>query len=77
MAKYKIPGVSIAVVDHGRVVWSCARGVLQAGGTEPVTTHTLFQAASISKVIAATMTLRLVDAGKLDLDTDACCLRTR
>src|SRR4029078_3327895 len=70
MAKYKVPGVSIAVVDRGRIVWSCGRGVLQAGGEETVAAHTLFHAASIIQVVAATMTLRLADAGKLDLDTD-------
>ncbi|HKS25712.1 MAG TPA: serine hydrolase domain-containing protein [Thermoanaerobaculia bacterium] len=69
MAKYQVPGVSIAVVDGDRI-WSSARGVLQAGGVEPVTEHSVFQAASISKVIAATMTLRLVDEKRLDLDTD-------
>jgi CubicO group peptidase (beta-lactamase class C family) len=70
MAKYQVPGVSIAVVDRGRIVWSVGRGVLEAGDSEPVTTHSIFQAASVSKVIAATATLRLVDEGKLDLDTD-------
>lgn len=70
MAKYQVPGVSIAVVDRGRIVWSVGRGVLEAGGSEPVTAHSIFQAASISKVIAATATLRLVDQGELDLDTD-------
>jgi CubicO group peptidase (beta-lactamase class C family) len=70
MAKTEVPGVSIAVVDGGRIVWSRGRGVLEAGGSDPVTAHSLFQAASISKVIAATITLRLADAGKLDLDAD-------
>ncbi|MEA2488617.1 MAG: hypothetical protein QOH21_409 [Acidobacteriota bacterium] len=70
MAHYGVPGVSVAVVDGGRIVWSRAFGVQEVGGSEPVTPATLFQAASISKVIAATATLRLVDDGKLDLDTD-------
>jgi CubicO group peptidase (beta-lactamase class C family) len=46
------------------------RGVLEAGHDEVVTAHSVFQAASISKVVAATATLRLADEGKLDLDTD-------
>ncbi|MBV8516975.1 MAG: beta-lactamase family protein [Acidobacteria bacterium] len=70
MAGAHIPGVSIAVVENGRIAWARGFGVQEAGGRDAVTAHTLFQAASISKVIAATMTLRLVDAQKLDLDAD-------
>jgi CubicO group peptidase (beta-lactamase class C family) len=70
MAHYQVPGVSIAVADHGRLVWSHAAGVLQVGRPEAVTSSTPFQAASISKVIAATATLRLVDRGILGLDAD-------
>src|ERR1043165_521780 len=69
MAKHQVPGVSIAVVDGDRI-WSSARGVLQAGEPEPVTEHSVFQAASISKVIAATMTLRLVGDESLHRATD-------
>jgi CubicO group peptidase (beta-lactamase class C family) len=70
MAHHGVPGVSLAVVDGGRIVWSRGFGVQEVGGAERVTPQTPFQAASISKVIAATATLRLVDDGKLDLDTD-------
>ena len=69
MAKYKVPGVSIAVVDSGRIVWSRAYGVKEAGTTDSVTTTTLFQAASISKPVAATAMMRLVEQGTLALDT--------
>jgi CubicO group peptidase (beta-lactamase class C family) len=44
--------------------------VLQAGGTAPARTDSLFQACSISKAVTAVATLRLVQAGALDLDTD-------
>jgi CubicO group peptidase (beta-lactamase class C family) len=70
MAALHVPAVSIAVVDGGRIVWAAARGTLEAGRGEAVTPHSVFQAASISKVIAATATLRLVDEGKLALDSD-------
>jgi CubicO group peptidase (beta-lactamase class C family) len=44
--------------------------VLQAGGSTPVASDTLFQAASISKPVAVLAMLRLVDRGLLDLDDD-------
>ncbi len=44
-------------------------GIASIGGP-PVTPDTLFQAASISKPVAAVAVLRLVDQGKLNLDTD-------
>nr|MCU0649994.1 beta-lactamase family protein [Gemmatimonadaceae bacterium] len=69
MAKYRVPGVSIAVIDSGRLVWSRAYGVKEAGTTDSITPTTLFQAASISKPIAATAMLRLVEQGVIALDT--------
>jgi CubicO group peptidase (beta-lactamase class C family) len=62
--------VSIAVVEGGRIAWARGFGVKEAGGRDSVTDATLFQAASISKPVAATTTLRLVERGTLDLDAD-------
>ncbi len=70
MKFYKTPGVSIAVINDGRIEWARGYGVLEAGGKEPVTPETLFQAASISKSLTAMVVLRLVEQGKLDLDSD-------
>jgi CubicO group peptidase (beta-lactamase class C family) len=69
MAELKVPGVSIAVIHDGRVEWARGYGVTKLGGA-PVTEKSLFQAASISKPVFALAVLRLVDAGKLDLDTN-------
>ncbi|MGY3528336.1 serine hydrolase domain-containing protein [Bradyrhizobium sp. USDA 4452] len=63
-----VPGVSIAVV-HGGVVDARGFGVATIGGP-PVTPDTLFQAASISKPVTAVAALALVQAAKLDLDSD-------
>jgi CubicO group peptidase (beta-lactamase class C family) len=68
MAALHVPGVSIAVIHSGALEWARGFGVMKAGGA-PVTADTLFQAASISKPITALGVLRLVDVGKLDLDT--------
>jgi len=70
MAFHKTPGVSVAVINDGVVEWARGYGVRRAGESEPVTRRTLFQAASISKPVAAVAALRLVQEGKLDLDED-------
>ncbi len=70
MQFYKTPGVSIAFINNGRIEWARGYGVRQIGSREPVTTETLFQAGSISKAITAIAALRLVEAGKLNLDED-------
>ena len=70
MAELKVPGVSIAFIENGQVKWARTYGVAVAGGAQPVTPATLFQAASMSKAFAATAALRLVEQGKLDLDED-------
>ncbi len=70
MQTHKTPGVSIAVIDDGALDWARGYGVRETGGTEVVTPLTLFQAASISKPVAAAAALRLVEAGRLDLDED-------
>jgi CubicO group peptidase (beta-lactamase class C family) len=67
---YKVPSVSIAVVDGGKVAWARGYGLTAAEGGKPVTPETLFQAASISKHVGAMVALHLVDQGKLSLDED-------
>ncbi|MGA8433039.1 MAG: serine hydrolase [Candidatus Sulfotelmatobacter sp.] len=70
MKAYNVPGLSIAVIDDYKIAWTKAYGVIGTGLPSPVTTKTLFQAGSISKPVAATAALALVQAGKLSLDED-------
>jgi CubicO group peptidase (beta-lactamase class C family) len=70
MAELKVPGVTVAFIEGGKVRWVRGYGVAAAGGTQAVTPDTLFQAASMSKALAAAAALRLVEQGKLDLDGD-------
>jgi CubicO group peptidase (beta-lactamase class C family)/putative intracellular protease/amidase len=70
MAQYKVPGLSIAVIDDFKIAWAKGYGVTEAGGTVPVTPRTLFQAGSVSKPVAALGALALVEQGKLRLDED-------
>jgi CubicO group peptidase (beta-lactamase class C family) len=69
MRDLAVPGVSIAVIHDGRIEWAKGYGATSAGGP-PVDTATLFQAASISKPVAAMAALRLVQDGLLSLDED-------
>lgn len=68
MERYHVPGVSIAVVDGGRVVWAKGYGLADTETGVPVTPATLFQAASISKPVGALAVLGLVEEGVLQLD---------
>jgi CubicO group peptidase (beta-lactamase class C family) len=68
MRFYKVPGVSVAVVNEGRIEWARGYGVKDNTTNDAVTTETLFQAGSISKPVAALAALKLVQQGKLNLD---------
>ena len=70
MATFKVPGLSMAVIDNYQIAWTKTYGVADGGSNKPVTTTTLFQAGSISKPVAATGALVLVGQGKLSLDQD-------
>ena len=70
MEFYKTPGVSIAVVNEGRIEWARGYGTLEAGGKAPVTVTTVFQSASLSKPVTAMAALHLVERRRLDLDAD-------
>lgn len=70
MRHYRVPGVSVAVVSDGKLEWAKGYGVREAGTNSPVTSETLFQAASVSKPVTALAALRLVQEGVLKLDED-------
>ena len=63
-----IPGVSIALIDNNNVVWADGFGFVNSITKKRVNTNTLFEVASISKVVTAYIALRLVDEGKLSID---------
>jgi CubicO group peptidase (beta-lactamase class C family) len=67
---YGVAGLSVAVIDEGRIAWAKGYGVADTTTGQAVTPETLFQAGSISKPIAALGALLLVERGKLDLDGD-------
>lgn len=65
---HNIPGMSIALIRDGRVVYNKVFGVRSTITNEPATLQTLFETASISKSVFAFAVNRLVAKGLLDLD---------
>ncbi|HZY36115.1 MAG TPA: serine hydrolase domain-containing protein [Mucilaginibacter sp.] len=70
MAYYHLNGLSIAVIDNYKIVWTRAYGWADTAEKRRVTTSTLFQPASVGKSIHAVATMKLVQDGKLDLNRD-------
>jgi len=70
LAAFQVPGVSIAVVKDFKIAWAKGYGVADVETGAPVTPDTLFQAASISKTIAAMTSLKAVQDGRFTLDQD-------
>ena len=71
MAARKIPGGALAVVKDRRLVLARGYGWADREKKLPVKTNSLFRIASVSKPITAVAVLKLVEAGKLTLDTQA------
>jgi CubicO group peptidase (beta-lactamase class C family) len=67
--QYHIPGMSVAVVQEGRVVLARGFGYADIEHEIPATEHTPYRIASLTKPIAAAIVMQLVEEGKLDLDT--------
>ena len=69
MKKADVPGLSIALIRDGQVLWQHGFGVANVDTGQPVSDNSVFEAASLSKPVFAYAVLKLVEAGKLDLDT--------
>ncbi len=66
MKEHGVPGVALGIVSAGEVAIR-GLGVTNVEDPLPVTAHTVFPIASISKTFAATAMMRLVEQGKVDL----------
>ncbi len=70
MENYNVPGVSIAFFENNEIAWTRTYGFLDTDSMEAVNIDTRFQAASISKPVAASGMMKLIESGDLDLDAD-------
>lgn len=70
MRRFRVPGMSIAVIKDSRIHWAKGYGVADVSTGAPVDDRTLFQAASISKPVTAMAFLAAVRDGKASLDAD-------
>ncbi|MFE2105378.1 serine hydrolase, partial [Kitasatospora sp. NPDC059463] len=70
LARHEVPGVSLVLIQDGAIASAEAFGTLAAGGSEPVTTDTVFAAGSLSKHVTTFALLRLLAERGLDLDED-------
>ncbi|MFD2168577.1 serine hydrolase domain-containing protein [Tumebacillus lipolyticus] len=70
MIANRVPALSLAVASGAEVLYANGFGVTDAEtGGSAVTAETLFRVGSVSKLVTATLIMRLVEQGKLDLDT--------
>jgi CubicO group peptidase (beta-lactamase class C family) len=67
---YHTPGLSIAVINDGKIEWARGFGIANETTGDPVNVNTLFEAGSVSKPIFALGVMRLKEQGKVDLDKD-------
>jgi len=68
IADHHVPGLSLAVVMNGRIVLTEGYGLADVENSVPATADTVYRIASVSKPVTATAAIKLVEAGKLDLD---------
>ena len=68
MARERIPGLSIAVLQNGDAVWSSSFGMSDVENIVPCQEVTVFRTASIAKPITAVAAMQLAEKGALDLD---------
>ena len=70
LKQFNVPGVSIAIIRDFKVVATYVYGVADRETGAAVTPETMFQAASISKPVAAMASLKAVQDGRFSLDQD-------
>jgi CubicO group peptidase (beta-lactamase class C family) len=68
ISDHHVPGLSLAVIDHGQVLFVQGYGLADVENNVPATVDTVYRIASLSKSITATAAMKLVEVGKLDLD---------
>jgi CubicO group peptidase (beta-lactamase class C family) len=68
VSDHHVPGLSVAVIDRGHIILTQGYGLADIENSVAATADTVYRIASLSKSITATAAMKLVEAGKLDLD---------
>ncbi len=68
MAKARIPGLSIALIEDGKLVWKKGYGVKNVAAGGSVDENTVFEAASLTKPFFAYLVIKMAEQGEIDLD---------
>ena len=68
MAEKQIPGMSVAIIEGGELVYAGAFGAASLEFDIPAAPDTVYPISSVSKVLAGLLAVRLVDEGRLNLD---------
>lgn len=68
MAKERVQGLALAVIDSGRVLFTSAYGFRNVERKQPLTTRTVMYGASLTKAAVAYLVMQYVDQGLLSLD---------
>ena len=71
MAEYRIPGVSMAVIDAYEIDYMKQYGKIHAGRDVAVRQDTYFEAGSTTKIVTAVLVMKLAEEGMIDLDREA------
>ena len=70
MKEGNVPGLEAAVLVDGEIVWIRALGTADLENDRPMTTKSILNIGSVSKLVTATAALLLWEEGKIDLDAD-------
>lgn len=70
MRFYRVPGLSMAVMDDTLMGWSGTYGYKNGENFDPVTPDTLFQAGALSRPVTAAAVLRAAEDNRLALSDD-------
>ena len=68
MEHYRVPGLSIAVIEDAEILWVRHFGVTDVRNPEPVSDSTMFNVGSLSKAVTSATILSLAREGLIDLN---------
>lgn len=69
MEAWDVPGLAVAIVEHGKIVYIKGFGIRKQGHREKIDAHTVFQICSVSKTFTAGLLGVLKDQGKIKYDS--------